>query len=492
MPFTLRILAVFAFAASTLAAAADYDLPTMGQPADTAMSPAEEERIGRQVVSRLAANGRILQDPELSAYIRSIGTRLVAQTRHPPSEFNFYVIDNPNVNAFALPGGYIGINAGLITETQSESELAGVMAHEIAHVTQRHIARQIEATKGLTIATAAAMLLAIIAGGGNPAIVQAAVTMGMSHLGQQQINFTRRHEQEADRLGIGTLVEAGYNPNGMASFFETMERRARLYGNQIPQILLTHPISTTRIAEARARAADFAIGAVHESDSYRLMRARSRVLASAQPADVLRHFDQLRKSPSSGPAADYGYALALMQVGRAEDARAILEELTARDAATHPHFELALADAQAGAGDYEAALATLAAVERRYPSYRPATLEYGEMLVQTGHAAQARAFLLNHGELLGVDAEVHELLARAADRLGQSGEAYYQQAEAHRLRGEYVAGIFRLNSALTLPDIGEGAKARLRAALAQQRAQCARVWSQSECENRLERVNERY
>ncbi|CAN0221975.1 unnamed protein product, partial [Chrysoparadoxa australica] len=235
--------------------------------------------------------------------------------------------------------------------------MAGVMAHEIAHVTQRHIARQIQATQGMSIATAAAMLLAIIAGGGNPAVVQAAITMGISGLGQQQINFTRAHELEADRLGIRTLAGAGYNPNGMSGFFEKMERRSRLYGNQLPEILLTHPISTTRIAEARSRARDYGSSHIEESERYRLMRARARVLSSSQPTDSLTYFREQRKGSQAHPADDYGYALALSRVGRSEAARDILATLTEQTGTAHPHFALALAQTQFETGADDAGLA---------------------------------------------------------------------------------------------------------------------------------------
>ncbi|MEQ8798689.1 MAG: M48 family metalloprotease [Salinisphaeraceae bacterium] len=472
----------------TTASAADYDLPSIGQPADTVMSPAEEDRIGRQVVSQLLKNGAILDDPEISAYLRSVGTRLALQTRSQPDDFEFFLINSQQVNAFALPGGYIGMNAGLIMESETESEMAGVMAHEIAHVTQRHIARQIQSTQGMSIATAAAMLLAIIAGGGNPAVVQAAITMGISGLGQQQINFTRAHELEADRLGIRTLAGAGYNPNGMSGFFEKMERRSRLYGNQLPEILLTHPISTTRIAEARSRAREYGSSHIEESERYRLMRARARVLSSSQPTDSLTYFREQRKGSQAHPADDYGYALALSRVGRSEAARDILAELTEQTGAAHPHFALALAQTQFETGADDAGLATLDQLRREYSSYRPVILAYSEALLRTNQPAETRAYLLDQSRMLNRDPHLHQLLARAADQMDQPEEAYYQEAEAHRLRGEYGAAIFKLRSALELPDLSSQAESRIQAALTRYRQQCDRLWSESECRKRIEGV----
>lgn len=471
------------------AAANDYNLPSIGQPADTVMSPAQEERIGRHVTAQLRAQGRILEDPELTAYVNRIGDRLTIQTRHSPNEFVFFVIDSPQVNAFALPGGYIGVNAGLLLETETESQLAGVLAHEIAHVTQRHIARQIEATQGMSLATAAAMLLAIIASGGNPAVIQAAVAAGVSVMGQQQINFTRAHELEADRLGIRTLAAADYNADGMASFFEKMAKRARLYGNQLPQILLTHPVNTARIAEARSRARDYSGEAVREFDDYSLMRARARVLSSPQPSATLRYFDDMR-SNGGGAGAAYGYALALQRVGSIPRAVELLKELAAKQV-EHPHYVLALADAQAANGKVDAALATLRSAKPIYSSYRPLILAYAELLVDSGRAAQARAYLLDQTQLLPHDAQLHAVLARASGKLGELGDAYYQQAESFRLNGRYAAAIHRLYTALELPELDATDRTRIEAALRDFRAQCHLAWSEEECRVRIEGITGR-
>ncbi|MDN5938534.1 MAG: M48 family metalloprotease, partial [Salinisphaera sp.] len=473
---------------SLCAVAADFNLPTMGQSASQVMSPAEEDRIGRRVVAQLMAHGRILEDPELTAYLNRVGDRLVSHTGHSPSEFQYYVIDSPVVNAFALPGGYIGVNAGLIMETDNESELAGVMAHETAHVTQRHIARQLEATKGMGLVAAAAILLAVIASGGNPAVIQAAITGGISAMNMKRIGYTRAHEQEADRIGIQTLAASDYDPDAMAAFFEKMAKRARLYGNQLPQILLTHPVNTARVADARARAQDYKHVPVHEFDDYAVMRARARVLASEQPSDTLRYFDELLKN-GGGAAANYGYALALQRVGRVPRAIKLLKGLVDKQA-TYPHFVLALADAQAALGHTDQALATLRAATPKHSAYRPLILDYARLLVESGHASQARAYMLDQTQLLGRDAKLHELLARAYGQMNQLGDAYYQQAMSFRLRGKYAAAIHRLQTALELPDLNHSNRARIQAALRDYREQCHRAWSEDECRTRVEGITQ--
>lgn len=493
VPRFLGIFLLNAVLASTgLAATQDYNLPSIGQPADNVLSPAEEERIGERVLHQLMAQDLILEDPELEEYIGRIGRRLVGQTGHSPSDFRFFVIDDRRVNAFALPGGYIGINAGLILESETESELAGVLAHEVAHVTQRHIARQIEATQGLTWATAAAMLLAIIAGGGDPSVVQAAIALGMGNLQQQQINFTRQHELEADRLGVHTLVRAEYNPNGMSEFFRKMERRKRLYGNRLPEILLTHPLSDTRIAEAESRIRDLEVKEIREYRDYPLMRARTRVLSSSQPSEVVTYFEEKhRHAGATDTATEYGYALALSRVGRRDRARELLAGLVDDDPDHPPHLALAYAQMLMNQGEGGRALSILDGVESRYPSYLPLQLAYAEALIANERPAEARDYLMDKRHLAEGDAEANRILARAAAQRGRMAEAHYRQARHYFLRGNHTAAIYRLQTALSLPDLTQDEEARIRATLREYRNDCHEKFSERECRRRVEGVDRR-
>lgn len=480
-------LATAAMLLLTVAAASEYDLPSIGQSADNVLSPAQEKQIGARVVSQLLERGLIVEDPEITEYLNRIGRRLASHTDHSPSDFHFYMIADNSINAFALPGGYIGVNAGLVPEAASESELAGVMAHEIAHVTQRHIARQIEQTKGLTWMTAAAALLAIIAGGGNPAVIQAAIALGAANLGQQQINFTRAHELEADRLGIRTLANSGYDPNGMAGFFGHLEKRSRLYGNQLPEILLSHPLSTTRIAEAQSRAREYSDRKVREFDDFKLMRERTRVLASNQPSDTVNYYVEKLKNDKDQPALEYGHALALERIGRTKAAIKILQHLN-KLPSSHPHYALALAHARGISGDVDGQLTTLSKVEAQYPTYRPMNLAYAHALIDNNEAEKARAYLLSKSGRLRDDDQTQRLLALAASQLNNPAEAYYRQAIYHHLRGEYAASIFQLQSALQIPGISSQAKSRIIAALSQYRSQCEAQYSQRECHDEVKGV----
>src|SRR6516162_9939697 len=248
---------------------AGSDLPDMGSPAAAVLSQSDEYRLGAMVAHELRDQNALIEDPEVSEYINGVGQRLAAQSSEGGKNFQYFVIKDPAINAFAVPGGFVFINEGLVLVTDSESELASVMAHETAHVTQHHIARAIRAQSQQALTTAAAMIAAILlgaAGGGQATEGAIAAAQGLAV--QQQINFTRDNEMEADRVGIGFLAGAGFDPNGMASFFDTMARHEGLATTYIPAMLIDHPVTTDRIAEAKARAAQFPPPNVRESETY--------------------------------------------------------------------------------------------------------------------------------------------------------------------------------------------------------------------------------
>ncbi len=219
------------------------DLPDIGSPASSTLSLDDEYRIGLQVVRQLRDEGQILEDPEATEYLQALGSRLVAQaTGDSAQRFSFFFVRENTINAFALPGGFIGVNYGLMLATRNEAQLAGVLAHEIAHVTQRHIARRVRSQGRQSIATMAAILAAILVGAatGSSDAAMGGVAMAQGAAMQQQINFTRANENEADRVGMSFLAAAGFDPYGMPDFFETMGRRSSIIRHQ-PQCFARDP-----------------------------------------------------------------------------------------------------------------------------------------------------------------------------------------------------------------------------------------------------------
>ena len=224
------------------------DLPDIGNPAGALVTENDEYRLGAQIVRQLRDEKAVMDDPEVSEYLQALGSRLVAQAPDGNYHFNFFAVREGTINAFALPGGFIGVNYGTVLASSNESELASVVGHEIAHVTQRHIARTIKAQSSQGIAQTAAILAAILigamAGGGDA--MQGAIAIAQGAAAQQQVNFTRANEYEADRVGIGFVAGAGFDPNGMANFFERMSRREGIAGQYVPEMIQTHPVNSTR------------------------------------------------------------------------------------------------------------------------------------------------------------------------------------------------------------------------------------------------------
>jgi len=254
----------------TNSSAKDQDLPDLGSPATAAVSLEEEYRAGLGWFASIRQTGQVLEDPEVSDYIQEIGHSLSSRAEEGQHQFYYFVLKDPIVNAFAMPGGFIAIQSGLILATRNENELAGVMAHETAHVTQRHLVRQLidQSHAGLlsTAAMLAAILLGATAGRGNPDAMEGAILATQSAAIQHQINYTRASEFEADRIGIGTMAAAGYDPLGMASFFDYMSHSGPEPSRvNAVQFLIDHPIFSDRVAEARDRAEQ--IGRIRHTDS---------------------------------------------------------------------------------------------------------------------------------------------------------------------------------------------------------------------------------
>lgn len=443
-------------------APSEIDLPQLGSPSDLALSPAEEAKLGAEVVAEMYQYDYIVEDSEVTEYLSAVGWKLAAadaSTPNPP-KFNFYLIGDDRINAFALPGGYIGFNAGTVIAADNESELAGVLGHEESHVTQRHIARQAGDTKVADIATWLGVLAAIIAGSGNPNVILAALGLGQGINYQRQVSYTRGNELEADRFGIRKLAAAGYDPMGMATFFERLDQQTRLYGSRLPEILLTHPVNTTRIAEATERAAQYGPRKVKSSPEFLFMRARTRVLAADSANDAQGYFASEIAAGRDTPENRYGYAMALGELGRDDEGLKALKP-TAEAYPRQANVTLLQANLLLGAGKTREAMDVFARNLNAYPRYAPAILEYAEALINTGSPEPARQILLTHDQALGTRIDTYRLLAAAARATGNIAEAQYQQAEYLSQRGDLRGAVEQLNAGLRVASINGDDRARL-------------------------------
>jgi predicted Zn-dependent protease len=420
---------------------------------------------------QLRDEGQIIEDPEATEYLQALGSLIVAQaTGDSTQRFQFFFVRDNTINAFALPGGFIGVNYGLVLATRNESQLAGVLAHEIAHVTQRHIARRIRSQGRQSIATVASILAAILVGAatGSSDATMGGIAMAQGAAMQQQINFTRANETEADRVGMGFLAAAGFDPYGMPDFFETMGRRTSVQSqgrNALPEILQSHPVTTNRIAESRARAAQYKeIKPLAETVSYSLTRERLRVLGTPTENNVRRYYTDRREAQDQTVGERYGEALASYQAG---NSRAAIDSLTelARDNPEVPMLQSTLGQALMAAGDSDEGLDTFRRALLLSPRNIPLTMRYAEALLKVDQAKTAHAVLLDLFNNVAPTPEQIRFTALAASSAGDAGDAAYYMSEYHIATGNLPLSVAQLEMALAAPNITSVQRSRYQARL---------------------------
>lgn len=433
-------LCVLLFAGISLA---QQNLPKMGEPADTALSPAEEQELGARFMRQIRTQLPLIPDVQVSEYIQNLGNRLVLATgRTDLDNFTFFVIDDPQINAFAIPGGYVGINTGLIAAMQHEEQLASVVAHEIAHVTQRHHARSFATGNQTSLKTAATILAAIIIGQASPQAGQAALAAGIAATHQTAINFTRSNEIEADRIGIEILANADYDARAMAETFSILRRKNSINtSNGALEYLRTHPLDNNRIAEAADRSSTKQTKERVNSLDFKLFKARLDALTSTDLAKTQRVSEsQFVRNPDAAGA----YTVALISHLNNDPAlaREYLEKLDAI-APGNPMVELLHADIDKRENSTEV-LSRMNELSKLYPERysivekRLETLIRNRQLTDAMHVATryirnsqepnplAWRQLANIQQKLNDDAGSHESLARYFESIDEYSQARSQ------------------------------------------------------------------
>ena len=423
-------------------------LPDMGDSAGALISPVQEQELGAAFFRNLHAQTEINADLEIQQYIQAIGRQLAAHSDTPSTPFHFFVVMDPNINAFAGPGGYIGVNSGLILLTEAESELASVMAHEIAHVTQRHLYRQIEAASKMSIPTVAATLAAILVGTQSPQMGQAALMAIQAGSIQFQIDFTRDHEKEADRVGMQTLSESNYDPRSMPTFFERLQQSTRYYGKGVPEFLRTHPVSESRIADTRGRAENYPYRQYPDSMGYLLAKAKLQVITTSDKKQAIQHFMALEQqgTPEQRAVARYGIGLAQLELLQYGQANQIFQQL-AEQFPDQPAYIAALARTAAESRDYEKANQLFSKATQRFPSNDAIKIERARYLLKNGQAEQARQVLLSLSDSQKSQPFYYELLAQIFAELKQPGESHRYMAEHYYAGGQTEDAIMQIRLA---------------------------------------------
>ena len=364
-------------------------LPDLGDPSQAVLSLQQERQLGESIMRQVRASKEYDDDPELTDYINGLGYRLVANSPNSGQGFEFFLLDDPGINAFALPGGFIGVFTGLIVLSQSESELAAVLAHEIGHVTQHHIARLFQKQKQAGMASLAAMALALLAARSSPDLASAAMAGAQYAQVQTQLNFTRDNEREADRVGVQTLEKAGFDPRAMPVFLERLQRAYRAYDDTAPSYARTHPLTYERIADVESRVDALPYRQVPDSLAYRFVKARLQV-QQYPPREAVAHFEDVlrEKKTVSEPAARYGLVLALMRLKDLKRANREADLLLAEVPDNAMVAGLA-GRVKIAAGDLPAALRLYADAVQRFPRQRALTIDYAQALLDAKRPREA-------------------------------------------------------------------------------------------------------
>jgi beta-barrel assembly-enhancing protease len=458
----------------TGSSAVDQDLPDLGSPATAAVSLDEEYRAGLGWFAGMRQSGQVLEDPEISDYIQQIGHSLSSHAEEGQHQFYYFVMKDPVINAFAMPGGFIAINSGLILATNNENELAGVMAHETAHVTQRHLVRGLidQSHAGLmsTAAMLAAILLGATAGRGDPGAMEGAILATQGAAIQHQINYTRANEFEADRIGIGTMASAGYDPLGMASFFLTLDRNSPDPSRiKAVEFLIDHPLSAERVAEARNRAEQ--IGRVRHADSlsYTLMRERLRSLVG-NPQAARDHYAGLAKN-GAGKSIEERYGKAVADIATRNPASAIPDlKVLLNEYPKVNQFYGALGEAYLANGQLKESQAVLDKALILFPRNAPITIRLAETLMHAGDNKRAHLMLDDLFNVVEPTPEQTRLIAKAANAAGDVADSYYYMSYYYLMNGDFKMAVNQLELGLGLPGLDPIQRARFSARLEEVRA----------------------
>jgi predicted Zn-dependent protease len=454
-PFAVSSALAQALTAKSLSAQPlPAQLPDLGDESQALYSPAQERKLGDSVVRQIRAQGAYLDDPEVNDYLNELGHRLVAARPDSPWDFQFFALADPAINAFALPGGFVGVNVGIILLTQNESELASVLAHEISHVTQHHFTRSMAGQQRSLLYSLAALAVGIAAASSKSAsagqAANAAIAASQAIAMQSQINYTRQNEYEADRIGFQRLAAAGFDTTAMATMFQRLLRQGRFSDGNAPSYLRDHPVTTERIAEAESRAAQEPYRQVPDSLDFQMVHALVRSYQGTPREAVLYFEEALRERKyNSEIAARYGLVASLL---RANDLKRAKVELVTLEkiAPPHPMVEAMAGHVYMEAGDLDAAIARFAAALQRYPNKMQLVYDYPDALLKAKRTRDAVAFLNLQLIRFPDDGPLHRIAAQAYSDLGN-------QMAMHRHQGEYYAWQGDLKSAVAQLEIASKA-----------------------------------
>ncbi len=452
-------------------------LPDLGQDAASIISPYQERQIGEDAMAQIRRQLNFIDDPELSQFIGRLGKQLAKTMLDDQRQFQFFLIDSPAINAFALPGGFIGLHSGLVTNAATESELASVLAHEIAHVTQRHWPRMVAAQKNRSGLTMAAILASLVLAGSGDVNAGGIAMAAMASNVDSQLAFTRAFEREADRIGIRLLSAAKLDSKAMATFFERLANANQYGSTNIPEFMRTHPVTNDRIAEARNSAAQLPdYGRASSADFYHF-RARTRALFERQPNQAVAHFTNTIKrknaSRSEQRAARYGLALVQLRLGNFAIAGKHISRLR-KQRSRELRYRLVEADIIIAAGSAKRGLSLYRQIYHRDRRNSWVARRYAENLLAHRQPKRALGVLQLALNQTPKNPALNKLMAKAAGESGDLVRAHRALAEYYVINGNPHEAINQLGIAARKAKKDYYALAAIRARISELEAAASR------------------
>lgn len=427
-------------------------LPELGDYSATVMSPLDELRIADEIMRDVYASSQVLEDPEINDYIDDLGHRLATNSPDKYQRFNFFVVKDNSINAFAMPGGVIGVHTGLLIAAKNESEVAGVLGHEIGHVVQHHLARMLAKQKNDSVISMATMALALLAARSNPQLTGGALTAATASSIQKQIDYTREHEREADRVGLQIMESAGFDARAMPSFFETLQKGTRFSEGSAPAFLRTHPLTSERIADVRNRVEQGNYRVAQESTSFPFVKAKLlSAIGTADSAINTFRYNLQEKNAANEAAQHYGLALAMLRKNDLAGARQELEWLRKQVPANAMIETLATNIIVAGRNpslieqQYQDALA-------KYPDHRALIYGYAEHLLATRQLERLLPMLTDKQVQFPDDPYFYELQSRVYTMQGKTLLRHQAQGEAYVRRYNLKGAVEQMDLATKATD----------------------------------------
>ena len=453
MHLTQRLVAGLLICSIMLSPLRADELPELGDVASNELSLSAEKKIGQQIMHEIRwREPAYLDDADVEAYLNQIGGRLAAVSNDPGMGFYFFPINDSSINAFAMPGGYIGVHTGLIVSAETESELAGVLAHEISHVTQRHIARQVFQSKQMGMASMLAMGLALLAARSNSQVAGAAIATSQAGAISAQLAFSRDFERESDRMGFDILRKSGFDVRGMSVFFARLQRSVRLYENNATAYLRTHPLTGERLTDMQNREQAVSYRQVPDSIDFQLVRAKLRAMQGI-PREAIKDFETLlrEKKYSSEAAIHYGLAYALF---RARDWSGAERELQAarKTRVSAAMLERLLAETRLAQGDVSGALTIYRDAMVRFPLNQGLLYGYAAALLSAQRFAESLRFVETQLSNYPDDVRLHKMQAESYAGLGRKAQQHRALAEVFALQGQTAGAIEQLQLAQSAGD----------------------------------------